>query len=379
MLMDEKFIDMDLKEEFDRGIINIGNSARIGRVISKANSGEAIKVGFIGGSITAGAAASNSDSCYAHLVYEWWKNRFPMSKVEYINAGIGATTSEFGAARVEDDLLKAAPDIVFVEFSVNDEDNNKFMETFEGLVRKILLYPSEPALFMFNNAFYDDGRSAQRVHNIIGKYYDLPIVSIRESIFYEITKGKIKNTDISSDNLHPNDLGHRLVAGVITNLLEQIAVAAEQDKQIMIYTVPKQPYTSNRFFTSKRRNNRNCYPKLYGFEADEKEKLSVWDNFRYGWFAQKTGSRIHFEVEASFISVQYRKYTNHPAPIAKLFIDGDEKNAVTLDANFNETWGDCLYLQNIFADDNRKRHTVEIIVTEEVLEKSFYLASLITA
>jgi hypothetical protein len=31
--------------------------------------------------------------------------------------------------------------------------------------------------------------------------------------------------------------------------------------------------------------------------------------------------------------------------MAKIIIDGDEENAVILDANFNETWGDCLYFK----------------------------------
>ena len=39
----------------------------------------------------------------------------------YCNAGIGGTTSEFGAARVGTDLLEERPDFVIVEFSVNDE------------------------------------------------------------------------------------------------------------------------------------------------------------------------------------------------------------------------------------------------------------------
>jgi lysophospholipase L1-like esterase len=377
--MDVKFETMELKEEFDRGIINVGNLTRIKRVMNKAISGEPVKVGFIGGSITAGAASTAPEKCYAGQVYQWWKNKFPKSNVEYINAGVGATTSKFGVARVEEDLLKEEPDMVFAEFSVNDTDDDLFLETFEGLVRRILLYPNEPALFMFNNVFYDDGRNAQRVHNTIGKYYNIPIVSIRESIYFEIRKGTIRNTDISADDLHPNDFGHTLVAGVIINLLEKIYdIVIRRQEHTCTYTVPSKPYTANRYFTSLRSYNRNTEPELKGFVKDETPKEGVWDVFRYGWSAGKAGSSIRFEIEAAMLSVQYRRYAVHPAPVARLVIDGDEDNAAILDANFDETWGDCLYLQDIVTYTHPGRHAVEITVTEEAGDKDFYLAALIT-
>lgn len=378
--MDIKFETMKLKEEFDRGIINVGNIVRIQKVMKRAISGEAIKVGFIGGSITAGAASSAPETCYAYLVYQWWKNKFPLSEVSYINVGVGATTSKFGVARVEQDLLSFNLDMIFAEFSVNDTDNSLFMETFEGLIRKILLHFSEPALFMFNNVVYDNGNNAQSVHNKVGIYYELPIVSMKESIYTEIEKGTILNTDISADNLHPNDLGHSLVAGVITNLLEKLYTLSVHGNDIIEdYKVPATPLTTNQYYGSIRRYNRNTNPNIQGFYKDETPKYNVWDVFRNGWSAVATGSSINFEVEAAKISVQYRKYAVHPAPLALIIIDGDSSKAVVLDSNFDETWGDCLYLQDIMDEKETGKHMVEIFITEAVEDKEFYLASIITA
>lgn len=377
--MSAKFDAIDWKEVYDRGIINTGNLARMKRTMEKAMSGEPVKVGFIGGSITAGAAATAPESCYACQVYEWWVNKFPNSRAEYINAGVGATTSKFGVARVEEDLLIYEPDMVFAEFSVNDDDNELFEETFEGLIRKILLSRSEPALFMFNNVFYDDGHNAQRIHNRIGRYYDLPIVSMKESLYHLVETDMLAGSDITADNLHPNDLGHKLVAGVITNLLERIYDTVTQKADLEAYAVKKEPLTLNRFIGSVRRSSRNCEPELKGFLKDDAAKQGVWDVFRYGWSARSAGSRIRFEAEGSRIAVQYRKYAVHPAPVAKVIIDGDTEKAGILDANFDETWGDKLFLQDIIMDGSPGRHTVEIIVTEEAGDKEFYLASVITA
>ena len=115
-----------MEEGFQRGIIHEGNLALMEKAMKKAASGEKILIGFIGGSITAGSIASSPRTCYAYLVYSWWKDKFPQSQVGYLNAGIGATTSQFAVARVKEDLLNHDPDVIFAEFSVNDADNEFF-------------------------------------------------------------------------------------------------------------------------------------------------------------------------------------------------------------------------------------------------------------
>jgi hypothetical protein len=370
---------INYNEVFDKGIIQTGNLYRIRRVMEKALSNSSVKIVFLGGSITAGAAASTPENCYAYLVYSWWKDKFPESKFEFINAGVGATTSKFGVARVQEDVLNLKPDMVFTEFCVNDEDNELYEETYEGLIRRILLDQSEPALFLFHNVFYDDGRNAQRIHSRIGKYYELPMVSMKESLYSLVEAGWLLSTDISTDHLHPNDFGHKLVSQVITNLLEKIYDKVIAKEEIEVYQVKTEPLTKNRYFHSVRHSNRNTEPWLKGFRRDELAKDGVWDVFRYGWAAKALGSSIRFETEGSMIAVQYRKYAIHPAPVAKVTIDQDTEHEILLDANFDETWGDKLFLQDIVIDGAPGKHTIEITLIEEAGDKEFYLAALITA
>lgn len=367
------------KQIYDRGIIHTGNLYRMFRVMKKAMTGEAITIGFIGGSITAGSLSSTPETCYAYRVFTWWQQMFPMSSVRYINAGVGATTSQFGVARVEDDLFYANPDVIFVEFSVNDDTSELYRETYEGLIRRILVFSTEPALFLINNVSYDDGHNAQSIHNEIGMYYDLPIVSMKESLYVEILKGRLPVNFISPDYLHPNDLGHEIVAGVIINLLDQMHhKVIQNDDYGLLYIIPDKPITSNRYITSVQMNNKNSTPKLSGFHTDESVKEGNWDVFKNGWIGWKAGSSIRFEVEAKMISIQYCKYAKHPAPIARVIIDEDETNAAILDANFNETWGDCLYLQDIMIEEKPGKHVIDITILEGVEGKEFYLAAVIT-
>ena len=121
-----------------KGLINKGNWYRIKECMKKAKQGDKLTVGFLGGSITQGSLSSTPETCYAYLVYDWWKKKFPQAEVIFINGGIGGTTSQFGVSRVKDHVLKYEPDFVLTEFAVNDDNTEFFMETYEGLVRKIL-------------------------------------------------------------------------------------------------------------------------------------------------------------------------------------------------------------------------------------------------
>lgn len=73
-------------------------------------------------------------------------------------------------------------------------------------------------------------------------------------------------------------------------------------------------------------------------------------------------------------------------PVARAIVDGDLIHATVLDTNFEENWGDCLYLVPVLHHSVPGFHTVEIEIIEapsaELREKSgngFYLLSLITA
>lgn len=62
--------------------------------------------------------------------------------IHYIKAGVGGTPSELGMIRYERDVLRnftVQPDIVVVEFAVNDAGDETNGVCYESLVRKILM------------------------------------------------------------------------------------------------------------------------------------------------------------------------------------------------------------------------------------------------
>ena len=142
-------------------IVNRGNWKRLKESMLRARSGQRVSIGYIGGSITMGSLATTPEECYAYLSCQWWKDTFKNADILYHNVGIGATTSQFGAARVIEDLLTKSPDVIFVEFSVNDDNTEFFQETYEGLIRLIYQSNTKPAIILLHNAFFSDCLSSE--------------------------------------------------------------------------------------------------------------------------------------------------------------------------------------------------------------------------
>lgn len=364
---------------------------RLKNLMKRAANGESLVIGFLGGSITQGSLSSTPKNCYAYLVYEWWKKSFPNAAFSFVNGGIGGTTSHYGGARAWKDVLCYRPDIVTVDFSVNDDANEFFEETYEGMLRRLLTAPSDPAVVVLNNVFYDTGKNAQDYHNRIADHYGIPHVSIKDTVYPDVESGKIVRADITPDNLHPNDKGHRLVADEICKLLDSIKAEVEEEtiageniegkstKTEASVLLPA-PLTENAYEHSRLIQIQDNEAILDGFLVDPIEKKGMLDIFKNGWTAAHTNDRISFEIECSCLAVQYRKSVQQPVPKAKAVIDGDEAHAVILDGNFTEDWGDCLYLEPLLHHAEKKVHRIEITVTDaKDIVRPFYLVSLIVS
>lgn len=364
---------------------------RLKNLMKRAANGESLVIGFLGGSITQGSLSSTPKTCYAYLVYEWWKKSFPNAAFSFVNGGIGGTTSHYGGARAWKDVLCYRPDIVTVDFSVNDDANEFFEETYEGTLRRLLAAPFAPAVVVLNNVFYDTGKNAQDYHNRIADHYGIPHVSIKDTVYPDVESGKIVRADITPDNLHPNDKGHRLVADEICKLLDSIKAEMEEEtiageniegkstKTEASVLLPA-PLTENAYEHSRLIQIQDNEAILDGFLVDPIEKKGMLDIFKNGWTAAHTNDKISFEIECSCLAVQYRKSVQQPVPKAKAVIDGDEAHAVILDGNFTEDWGDCLYLEPLLHHAEKKVHRIEIIVTDaKDIVRPFYLVSLIVS
>ena len=361
---------------------------RLKSFLARAEKGEELTVAFLGGSITQGSLASTPETCYAYRVYEWFRKTYPQSAFHYVNGGIGGTNSHYGVSRAVTDVLMYQPDLVIVDFSVNDVSGSEgfdltgaaqddfFAETYEGTLRRLLAWPSAPAVLLLCNIQYSDGMTMEDTHVRIARHYGIPHVSIRDSIYSDLKKGCFALSDISPDGLHPNTHGHALIAEEIIRKVQEIA---QMPSAPIPDTLPD-PVTLNRFEHAERLTIRNACPRLNGFHADTREKTKLLDHFKNGWIGRRTGDAIHFDLpDIRTLAVQYRKGIHHPACVARLTLDGAK--ALVLDGNFEEDWGDCLYLDDVLHDTAPGHHTLDIEVTGDSDGNAlpFYLMSLIVS
>lgn len=203
----------------DRSIVQYGDDSRLWRVFKKAEAGKPIVIGAIGGSITQGAWATATDKNYVSRVFGWWQGTFQKSKMTLVNAGIGGTNSQFGNQRVLKDLLRYKPDFVIIEYANNDAGTPEMRESYKKLAQTILSSPTHPAVLML---FTMDrtGSNSEDNQIPIGKELHLPMVALREAILPEEKSGQLNPLDRTKDPVHPNDLGHQIIAQLVAYRLQ---------------------------------------------------------------------------------------------------------------------------------------------------------------
>ena len=313
-----------------RALVSGGNPARLQRVLAQARRGEAMTVGVIGGSITQGARASRADLNYGSLLAAWWRQAFPGLQVTFRNAGIGATGSNLGAHRVQADLLAHAPDLVVVEYAVNDAPDQASAETLEGLVRQVLKHPRQPAVILLFT-MHRNGGNAQAWHGKVGAHYGLPMVSFRDAVWPEIEAGRLKWEDVEADEVHPNDVGHCLCADLITRFIETVRTTLPPDAALApIPPVPTALFTDlfehARLLTAKTLSPARCegWSELTG------------GPFGPGWRSDTPGSVLEFEVWGRAFTVVFHRLKGDMGRVA-VSVDGGAPT--TLEAWFNADWG----------------------------------------
>lgn len=100
-------------------------------VFAKLRAGKAVKIAYLGGSITAQAG-------WRPKTLAWFREQCPDGTVDEIHAAIGGTGSDLGVFRLNHDALRHKPDLLFVEFAVNDGGAapERIHRSMEGIVRQ---------------------------------------------------------------------------------------------------------------------------------------------------------------------------------------------------------------------------------------------------
>ena len=381
----------DYLEVRRKSLMQTGNPARLQKAIDRARRGEDITIAFIGGSITQGAGAVPINTgCYAYKAFQRLcdlTGRGTEDNIHYIKAGVGGTPSELGMLRYERDVLRdgsVKPDIVVVEFAVNDEGDETKGECYDSLVRMILGAPNCPAVILLFAVFDNDWNLQERL-SPVGRAYDLPMVSVRDAVveqFYQKPgAGRVfGKPQFFYDCYHPTNLGHTVMADCIAHLLQTVDKLPRQEDTLKLSSVT--PPLGGEFENVKLFDRSSSVPgihvdcgdfchtdeELQGVEMDR--DLAPTKEFPNNWMrgaGEGPEKPFSIDITCTALLLIYKDSGSGSVGCADVRVDG--RKVLTADPHVNG-WTHCNPVI-CFRGAERKQYHVEICMAQGDEDKEF--------
>lgn len=366
------------QEMLRKSLVQTGNNARLKAAIERGKRGEDITIAFIGGSITQGAGAVPINTkCYAWKTFEGLcslAGKGVDENIHYVKAGVGGTPSELGMIRYERDVCrdgKVAPDIVIVEFSVNDEGDETKGVCYESLVRKILAAENKPAVILLFAVFANDWNLQDRL-GVVGERYQLPMVSTRNCVveqFYQKSGGGrvVTKNQFFYDCFHPTNIGHQIMADGLVYLMREVdrspmdedtldlaavpAVIGDTFEQVWLYDRSSEAEMVKIISTG---DFAETDDELQGVEMDR--DLTQTKEFPYNWKHVKGAEPFVMEICCTGLVMVNKDSGALDAGCAEVFVDGEK--VLFVDPKVNG-WTHC---NPLICFQNRERRTWRVEV-----------------
>ncbi|MDD3552522.1 MAG: SGNH/GDSL hydrolase family protein [Methanothrix soehngenii] len=187
-------------------------------------SGADATIVCFGDSITAGYAVRRG---FPSFLLESLRQRFPDSKIEMINSGISGDTSQDGLSRLDWAVLSYEPDLVTINFGINDCVLGLSLEEFEmnlvEMVRRIRAGPDSEILLLssqplesppYDQRVLDYYQTVERV----AKEMNVGFVDVYGAWMKRVRAGMPLDSLILPGLDHPNEAGYRIIAEELMSL-----------------------------------------------------------------------------------------------------------------------------------------------------------------
>ena len=130
------------------------------------------------------------------------------------NAAVGGTNSLYGLMRLNRDVIPLEPDMVFVEFALNDAGRpiDESVKSVEGIVRRLQSLDNPPIIVFVYTHSANMSPNNKAAYEEIAQYYNIPEIDFRERFlqmgFSEDAIDARINYYYIEDKVHPNGKGH---------------------------------------------------------------------------------------------------------------------------------------------------------------------------
>ena len=185
-----------------------------------------INLVFHGHSVPAGyfkTPTVNTLASYPYLVLKDIKSVYPMTVVNVINTSIGGENSESGLKRFQADVLTHKPDVLFIDYALNDRGmglerakaawEKMIRLALEKNIKVILLTPSPDQRVDIKDDLSILDQHANQIKEL-AKSFQIGLIDT-----YALYKNKVKSgsnlVDYMSQVNHPNEKGHQMITDEI--------------------------------------------------------------------------------------------------------------------------------------------------------------------
>jgi len=182
-----------------------------------------VNIVFHGHSVPAGYFKTpmvDSLHAYPNLLREALAERFPHAVINVIVTAIGGEDSVKGAARFEADVLPLKPDVVFIDYALNDRRiglakakaawTEMIQKTLAADVKVILLTPTPDQAAKLDDPNDLLNQHAEQIRRLASEYHVGLVDSLAQ--FKAAVAGGTALTTLMAQGNHPNAVGHKLVA-----------------------------------------------------------------------------------------------------------------------------------------------------------------------
>lgn len=221
--------------------------------VRKINHGEKIKVAFLGGSFQRGG-----DTDYPVVqplkerVVKWFAAQYPNVETEVIDAEISGTDSTLGCYRLENDILQYAPDLVFIDFSINDFNRNHSAQTavnIENILRRILQNKKDTDIVILNTAdqgmidVYENNREpfVTKIYRDLASYYETAFLDLGRVLYEDY---KQSGADLTAYFIQNMQLTEKAASLYMDKTAEFLKNAIERNNNLYERRLPEEIFDS---------------------------------------------------------------------------------------------------------------------------------------
>jgi len=205
--------------------------ARLQNVLRRLDAGQPVTVAVLGGSITTGYAAQPpQENGWAGQLKRWLDLR---GSVRFINAGVSGTDSAVAVQRLQAHVLDAKPDLVVLEFGVNDAwlDPTVRASSFEALLRRVLGAPQAPAVLVLGlTQSGNQMREATDLQLALAAHYGVTALDFGRWMQARVEAGKDRWAAVYDEPVHPNQKGHQRIAQALIETLQEVAEGPARER-----------------------------------------------------------------------------------------------------------------------------------------------------